>query len=54
MDYCDADAQFDIQAWHNRSNENVRMLFVLVPSEPIKNPSTGQAFELTNTKHLED
>jgi hypothetical protein len=30
------------------------MFFVLVPSVPIENPATGQAFEVTPTTHLED
>lgn len=30
------------------------MLFVLVPSVPIVNESTGQTFELTPTHHLEE
>ena len=30
------------------------MMFVLVPSEPIKNPKTGEVFGLTDTSHLED
>ena len=30
------------------------MLFVLVPSVPIINESTGQEFELTPTTHLEE
>ncbi|KIW68692.1 hypothetical protein PV04_04616 [Phialophora macrospora] len=41
-------------AWRNDSTENCRMFFVLVPSVPIENPATGQAFEVTPTTHLED
>ncbi|RVX70385.1 hypothetical protein B0A52_05884 [Exophiala mesophila] len=41
-------------AWKNITNENARMLFVLVPSVPIINESTGQEFELTPTTHLEE
>ncbi|KIW90586.1 uncharacterized protein Z519_08369 [Cladophialophora bantiana CBS 173.52] len=41
-------------AWKNVSTENCRVLFVLVPSEPIRNEATGQAFPSTNTAHLED
>lgn len=42
------------QAWKNISKENARMLFVLVPSEPIINQVTGEEYELTSTKHLEE
>ena len=42
------------QAWKNISKENARMLFVLVPSEPIINQATGEEYELTSTKHLEE
>ena len=43
-----------LKAWQNRSTENARMMFVLVPSEPIMNKATGKAFELTDTSHLMD
>ena len=42
------------QAWQNRSEENCKMMFVLVPSEPIRNPGTGEIFGLTDTSHLEE
>jgi hypothetical protein len=42
------------QAWRNVSPEPCRMMFVLVPSVPIKNAATGQDFEPTPTGHLED
>ncbi|KAK5058812.1 hypothetical protein LTR84_011076 [Exophiala bonariae] len=41
-------------AWKNVSNENVRILFVLVPSEPVVNESTGEVLEPTPTHLLEE
>ncbi|KIW29842.1 uncharacterized protein PV07_05629 [Cladophialophora immunda] len=41
-------------AWKNVSAETCRVLFVLVPSVPIVNEATGEAFPLTDTAHLED
>ncbi|OAP61635.1 hypothetical protein AYL99_03838 [Fonsecaea erecta] len=41
-------------AWKNVSTETCRMLFVLVPSTPIRNEATGEVFPLTDTAHLED
>ncbi|KAK5211204.1 hypothetical protein LTR47_008076 [Exophiala xenobiotica] len=43
-----------IHAWKNISSENCRMLFVLVPSEPVVNESTGEVFQSTPTTHLEE
>jgi len=43
-----------IHAWKNISNENCRMLFVLVPSEPVVNESTGEVLQSTPTTHLEE
>lgn len=37
--------------WKNTSGENCRMLFVLVPSEPIKGKD-GEVLEATDTRHL--
>ncbi|KIW79942.1 hypothetical protein Z517_06557 [Fonsecaea pedrosoi CBS 271.37] len=41
-------------AWKNVSPEPCRVLFVLVPSVPIRDEATGQPFPLTDTAHLED
>ncbi|EHY55147.1 hypothetical protein HRR83_005602 [Exophiala dermatitidis] len=43
-----------IHAWKNVSTENCRMLFVLVPSEPVVNESTGEILQPTPTPHLEE
>ncbi|KAK7890489.1 hypothetical protein LTR67_008376 [Exophiala xenobiotica] len=43
-----------IHAWKNISSENCRMLFVLVPSEPVVNESTGEVLQSTPTTHLEE
>ncbi|KAK5191644.1 hypothetical protein LTR96_004407 [Exophiala xenobiotica] len=43
-----------IHAWKNISGENCRMLFVLVPSEPVVNESTGEVLQSTPTTHLEE
>lgn len=32
--------------------ENCRMLFVLVPSDPVVNEATGEVLESTPTLHL--
>lgn len=42
----------DLQAWKNSFAENCRMLFVLVPSVPIKDRATGGDLEITDTRHL--
>jgi hypothetical protein len=36
-----------IHAWKNVSQENCRILFVLVPAERVKNGKTGEVLEAT-------
>ncbi|KAL2405768.1 hypothetical protein ABEF95_000616 [Exophiala dermatitidis] len=43
-----------VHEWRNISNEYCVMLFVLVPSEPIKVPQTGEVLEPTPMPLLED
>jgi len=43
-----------IHAWKNVSNEACRMLFVLVPSDPVVNETTREVLQPTPTPHLED
>lgn len=41
-----------LQAWTNSFPDVCRMLFVLVPSVPIKDRATGGDLEITDTRHL--
>lgn len=43
-----------IHAWKNVSQENCRILFVLVPAEQVKNEKTGEVLEATPTPGLVD
>ena len=43
-----------IHAWKNVSQENCRMLFVLVPAEEVKNEKTGEVLDATPTPGLVD
>lgn len=44
-----------IHAWKNVSQENCKVLFVLVPAEPVKVEKTGENLrETTNTGELHD
>ncbi|KAL6251602.1 hypothetical protein RBB50_001812 [Rhinocladiella similis] len=43
-----------IHAWKNMTKENCRMLFVLVPSDPVVNETTGEVLENSSTKALEE
>lgn len=36
------------------TKENCRMLFVLVPSDPVVNETTGEVLENSSTKALEE
>jgi hypothetical protein len=41
------------QAWRNTTGEVSKVLFVLVPSVPIKHPKTGEVLAPTDAGHLE-
>lgn len=43
-----------MHGWKNVSNENCRMMFVLVPSEKVKVEKTGEELEITPTPQLVD
>ena len=43
-----------IHEWKNISKENCRILFVLVPAQPVKVEATGETLQPTPTPHLVD
>ncbi|EXJ93441.1 hypothetical protein A1O1_01833 [Capronia coronata CBS 617.96] len=43
-----------IHAWKNASTENCRVLFVLVPAEPVLDETTGEVLRPSPTPHLVD
>lgn len=43
-----------VHLWDNKSKQNCRIFFVLVPAKPVVVESTGQELKPTDTSHLEE